>query len=152
MRWLFLIFLLLLAWVGNAAVFDGFSVRRAVAGVAFNVFLSSLLVIWWGAYFVKPPRRQRCLTFGHALLTCALGVGLMGFGADAFFTGSCAGFTSSGQSNRTSIQVAAYIQNLGYCSELGIGIALLGVFFVYSSMGFFFGTTRDPDRDAADFR
>ncbi|WP_211333013.1 hypothetical protein [Pseudorhodoferax soli] len=143
MRWFFLTFVLLLAWLGNAAIFESFSSARAIAGVAFNIFILSLFVIWWSAYFLTSPKRQRSLVVGHALLMFAAGIALVGAGADAFLAGSCEGFISSGQkSNRMRSQVASYLDTLGYCRELGIGVALLGLFLAYPSIRLFFGITR----------
>lgn len=143
MRWFFLIFVLLLAWLGNVAIFESFSWARAVAGVAFNIFISSLLVIWWSAYFLVAPRRQRILVVGHALLMFAVGIALVGAGADAFLAGSCEVFMSSDQkSNRIRSQVASYFHSLGYCSELGIGVALFGLFLAYPSIRLFVGKKR----------
>nr|WP_145545918.1 hypothetical protein [Variovorax boronicumulans] len=143
MKWFFLTFVVLLAWLGNAAIFESFSSARAVAGVAFNIFILSLFIIWWGAYFLTSPRRQRSLVVGHALLMFAAGIALVGAGADAVLAGSCEGFISAGQkSNGMRSQVAIYFQNLGYCRELGIGVALLGLFLAYPSIRLFVGITR----------
>lgn len=146
MRWFFLTFVFLLAWLGNAAIFETFSSARAVAGIAFNIFILSLLVIWWSAYFLTSPRRQRSLVVGHALLMLSAGIALVGAGAEALLAGSCEGFISSGErSNRIRSQVANYVQNLGYCRELGIGVALLGLFLAYPSIRLFVGITRRSD-------
>ena len=143
MRWLFLTFILLLAWLGNAAMFESFSLIRAVAGFAFNIFILSLFVIWRSAYFLLSPRRQQNLVVGHALLMLSVGLGLAVLGADAFLAGSCENFISYGRTgNNFRSQVAGHFQNLGYCRELGFGGALLGLFLAYPSVCLFIGITR----------
>ena len=45
MKWLFLAFIALLAITGNAAIFESFSLGRAVGGIAFNLFILALVVM-----------------------------------------------------------------------------------------------------------
>lgn len=143
MRWFFLSCVMLLAWVGNAAIFENISSIRVIAGVAFNIFVLSVLIIWRGTYFLTSPRRQRSLVIGHALLMLAAGIFLMGVGIDAFLAGSCERLISSGQRTESlRSQIASFFQHLGYCRELGIGVTLLGFSLAYPTVCLFIGMTR----------
>lgn len=146
MRWFFLAFFVVLAGLGNAAIFESFTFTRLNAGVAFNVFVLSLFVIWWGAYF-SPTSRRRNFVIGHALLMFAAGLALTGLGVNAFLTDSCQDFIPNGhKSSSLRSQFGSYILSIGYCSELGFGIALLGLLLSYPSVLLFARITRRSSR------
>jgi hypothetical protein len=51
MKWFFLAFMMLFAFVGNAIFIDQWSWLKVVGGIAFNLCVISLFVVWWSAYF-----------------------------------------------------------------------------------------------------
>lgn len=142
MRYFFLVFIALLTAIGNAAIFESFALGRAIGGIAFNLFILSLLVIWWSSYFSGAFAKARGLVVGHALLMLSAGIGFAVIGANAALANSCESFISSNRSQGLSSQFATYVQSLGYCRELGFGAALLGLFVAYPSIRLFVGITR----------
>ena len=142
MRWFFLTFIALLAAIGNAAIFESGSIGRMAGGVAFNLFIVSLLVIWWSAYFSSVSAKVHRLVIGHALLMLSAGIGLSIVGVNSALAGSCEGFMSSNKSHSLKNQWIAYVQAQGYCSELAIGIALLGILLALPSFRLFIGMMR----------
>lgn len=68
-----------------------------------------------------------------------MGIGMATWGADIVITNSCEGLISDPSSRSYLSQIAAYVKTTGYCSELGIGMILLGLFLAYPSIRLFFG-------------
>jgi hypothetical protein len=141
MKWFFLICLALLAIVGNSAIFESFSLLRASGGVAFNVFVLSLFLIWWASYFSGGSTKARSLVIGHALFVLSAGCGLALSGAGAVFAESCESFISATKPNSFRNQFVSYVQSVGYCRELGLGVLLLGLVVAYPSLRLFIGIT-----------
>lgn len=146
MRWFFLVFIAILAALGNAAIFESLSLGSAVGGIAFNLFILSLLVIWWFSYFSGAFAKARGLVVGHALLMLSAGIGLFVLGANAALSGNCESFISSNKLHGMSSQFATYIQSLGYCREFCLGVSLFGLFMAYPSIRLFVGITRRSSR------
>lgn len=144
MRWIFLAFIALLAVVGNAAIFERLSMGRVIGSIAFNLFIASLLLVWWASYFATTGTKGRLLVIGHALIMLSAGFGLMVLGTNVFLSGSCEIFLSSRKPEGLRSQLMAFIQSQGYCSELGLGIAMLGLIMAYPSIRLFAGITRRP--------
>lgn len=142
MRWFFLAFILLLAIGGNCAVFEYISWTRLIGGFAFNVFVVALLVVWKFSYFSNGLAKARGLVVGHALFMLAAGVALVCVGGSSALSGSCESFISSSSAQGMRTQFATYVQSLGYCRELGLGVVLLGLFVGYPSIRLFIGITR----------
>jgi hypothetical protein len=99
MRWFFLLCILLLAATGNAAIFEHLSMGRVAGGVAFNLFIVSLLVIWRSSYFCSALSKARRLVIGHALLMLSAGIGLAILGVNAALANNCEVFMSSNKSH-----------------------------------------------------
>jgi len=146
MRWIFLLFAALLGAIGNAAIFESVSLVRVVGGIAFNLFMLSLLVIWWFSYFSGAFAKTRGLVVGHALLMLSAGIGLVDLGASAALSGSCDSFISSSKPYGLRSQFAINIQSLGYCREFGFGVVLLGLLIASPSIRLFLGITRRNSR------
>lgn len=142
MRWFFLGFVVLLALAGNAAIFESYSLLRAGGGLAFNLFIASLLVVWWSAYFAEEPRRGTGLVFGHALLTLASGFGLALLGGAVAASNSCEELMKERSPNGLQNQVLSYFSSIGYCSEVGYVVLALGLWLSYPSLRLFVGLAR----------
>jgi uncharacterized membrane protein (UPF0136 family) len=50
--------------------------------------------------------------------------------------------TSSGRMSGLLWEFATYMQSMGYCQELGIGIAILGILIAYPSVRLFWEANR----------
>ena len=142
MRWFFLGFVVLLALAGNAAIFESYSLLRAGGGLAFNLFIASLLVVWWSAYFAGESRRGPGLVLGHALLTLASGFGLALLGSTVIASNSCEELMRERSPNGLQNQVFSYINSIGYCSEVGYAVLALGMWLSYPSLRLFVGLAR----------
>lgn len=142
MKLLFLAFIALLAVVGNFAIFESFSVGRAIGGTAFNLFVLSLLVIWWSSYVSGTQARARLFVIGHAFLTLAAGIGLTLVGASVALSNSCDTLTFGHKPHALLGQLATYLQSHGYCREFGFGIVLLGLSIAYPSARLCVGIAR----------
>jgi len=146
MRWIFLFFAALLAAIGNAAIFESVSLARVVGGVAFNLFMLSLLVIWWFSYCSGAFEKTRGLVVGHALLMLSAGIGLVDLGASAALSDSCGSFISSSKPYGLRSQFVIYIQSLSYCREFGFGVVLLGLLIASPSIRLLLDITRRTSR------
>lgn len=131
MKWIFLFFVALLAFAGNAAIFESVSWSRAIGGIAFTLFVIGLLLCWWSAYFSKDFPKQRRLDFGLTLAVLSIGAGMIVVGINASLAGSCEHLLSRYKPHRWYSQLAAHVESLGYCSELGVAFALLGLLVAY---------------------
>jgi hypothetical protein len=74
-----------------------------------------------------------------------MGIGTATWGADIVITNSCESLLSDPSSRSYVSQIAAYVRTTGYCSELGIGMILLGLFLAYPSIRLFFGLSGRSD-------
>lgn len=137
MRSFFLLFIAVLAAIGNLAIFEQLSPARLIGGLAFNVFVVALLLIWRFAYFATGASRARGLVFAHAAFMLAAGLGFGAIGGNVFSSGSCSSLVSTSSPNGFRNQVVAYLQSLGYCKELGLVLVLFGVLFAYPSIRLF---------------
>lgn len=142
MKWLFLAFIALLAITGNAAIFESFSLGRAVGGIAFNLFILALVAIWWASYFSGDQAKARLLVVGHAGLMLAAGVGMALIGAQAVFSNSCESLIFGSKPHGLLSRLASYVELRGYCRELGFGVVLFGLLMAYPSIRLFVGITR----------
>ncbi|WP_382158996.1 hypothetical protein [Hydrogenophaga sp. ANAO-22] len=143
MRWFFLGFVVLLALAGNAAIFESYSLLRVGGGVAFTLFIASLLIVWWSAYFAGEHRRGPGLVFGHALLTLAGGFGLALLGSIVIASNSCEELMRERDPNGLRNQMLAYVSSTGYCSEVGYTVLALGMWLSYPSLRLFIGLARN---------
>lgn len=141
MKWIFLAFIALLAMMGNAAIFERLSLSRAIGGIAFNLFIFSLLAIWWASYFSGAQAKARLFVVGHASLMLAAGIGMALIGTHMAFSDSCESLIFGYKPNALPSQLATYLQSRGYCRELGFGVFLLGLFIAYPSIRLFAGLT-----------
>ncbi len=142
MKWFFLAFIALLAVIGNVAIFESLSLGRAIGGIAFNLFILSLLVIWWSSYFSGALAKAGFIVVGHALLMLAAGIGIALIGTNAVLASSCESLIFGTRPHGLLSQFATYLQTLGYCREFGFGIVLFGLFMAYPSIRLFLGITR----------
>ncbi len=142
MRWIFLAFVALLAAAGNAAIFESLSLSRVIGGIAFNLFILALLMVWRGSYFSDPHAKARLLVVGHATLMLAAGIGIFLIGTNMALANSCESLIFGTKPYGLVSQFAIHLQSLGYCRELGFGVVLLGLFMAYPSIRLFIGITR----------
>lgn len=142
MKWFFLTFIALLAITGNAAIFDSLSLARAIGVLAFNLFILSLLLVWWASYFSDIHAKARLLVVGHATLMLAAGIGIAAIGINGVLANSCGSLIFSNKPNGFLSQSATYLQSLGYCRELGFGVFLVGLLLAYPSVRLFVAITR----------
>jgi hypothetical protein len=133
MRWFFLFFIALLAAIGNAAIFESWSLVRAIGGIAFNLFILSSLVICWSSYFSGDFTKARSLDIGHALLLLSAGIGFVSLGVNAALADSYESLMI-GKSSSLKDQFMAFIQSLAYRHEFDLGIVLLGLLLAYKSI------------------
>lgn len=153
-NWLFVVFIALLAITGNAAIFEIFSLGRAVGGIAFNLFVLALAAIWWASYFSGAQAKARLLVVGHASLMLAAGIGMTLIGAQVALSNSCESLIFGSKPHGLPSQFATYLESRGYCRELGIGVVLFGLFMAYPSIRLFVGITRrssGPPSAVAEF-
>lgn len=143
MRWLILCCIALLAVVGNAAIFERFSILRAGGGLTFNLFVVSLVLIWRNAYFASESRRARGLALGHALLVMVASLALILMGAEIVATDSCESLMRERRPNSWRNQLMSSITAWGYCREVGWAILALGVYLCLPSLRLFRRTLRD---------
>ena len=153
MKWFFLAFIALLAVTGNAAIFESLSLGRAIGGIAFNLFILSLFVIWWASYFSGAQAKARLLAVGHAAIMLAAGIGIALIGTNVALANSCESLIFGYKPNGLLSQLATYLQSHGYCRELGFGVVLFGLFMAYPSIRLFVGITSrssEPPSAAAE--
>lgn len=142
MKWLFLAFVALLAITGNTAIFERFSLGRAVGGVAFNLFILALVAIWWASYFSGVQVKARLLLVCHAMIILATGIGIALIGAKVALSSSCESLIFGSKPHGLLSQFVTYLESHGYCRELGFGVVLFGLFIAYPSIRLFVGITR----------
>jgi len=145
MRWIFLCCIALLAAIGNVAIFERMSILRAGGGLAFNVFVASLVVIWRNGYFGHGHRRARGLMLGHALLVLAAALGLLVVGLEVVMSDSCEPLMRARRPNGLRNQMLSYIGSSGYCREVGYGILALGMYLSYPCIRLFTRMSKDAD-------
>ncbi len=68
MKWFFLPFIPLLAMVGNLMLLEQFYAFRLLGAAAFNLFVLSLISLWWNSYFKFGEAKAEGLILSHALL------------------------------------------------------------------------------------
>ncbi|RVU33087.1 hypothetical protein EOE67_18190 [Rheinheimera riviphila] len=139
MKWFFLAFMILLAVVGKTIFIDPWSWRKVMAGIAFNLCVISLLIIWWSAYFRAGVAKASGQVIGHAIMILGMGIGMATWGADAVMSNSCDNLISDPSSRNYLSQLATYVKTTGFCRELGVGVVFLGLFLTYPSVRLFFG-------------
>lgn len=142
MKWFFLAFIALLAVTGNAAIFESHSLGRAIGCIAFNLFILSLVVIWWASYFSGTQARARLLVIGHATIMLAAGIGIALNGASVALANSCESLMFGNKPNGLLSKFVTDLQSLGYCRELGFAFVIFGLFLAYPSIRLFGGITR----------
>ncbi|WP_156034050.1 hypothetical protein [Aeromonas jandaei] len=122
---------MLLVVTGNAVIFDSSSSTRVIDWIAFNLFPLSLVLFWFGFYFSDGDKRAQLFVIGHALLVFSVGAGFVLIGTNIVLADSCEIMTFSGKTSGLLWKFANYMQSIGYCQELGVGIVMLGIFIAY---------------------
>lgn len=126
MRWFFLFFLMLLAIVGNMAILDKISLIRILSLGVFNLFVISLLGIWWQAYF-----RQKEIGAKEpfaAMILLVAGLSLMLIGVQQAIANNCEILISQSRPHGLRNIIVQTIESTGYCRELGFVIVILGLY------------------------
>ncbi len=139
MRWFFLLFIMLLVVTGNAVIFDSSSSTRVIDWIAFNLFPLSLVLFWFGIYFSDGDKRAHLFVIGHALLVFSAGAGFVLIGTNIVLADSCETMTFSGRASGLLWMFSNYMLSIGYCRELGVGIAVFGAIISYPSVRLFLG-------------
>ena len=143
MRWIFLPFILLLAYVGYASLLREQTPARLLAAVPFYVFVLSLLGFWWFSYFANQARAYRGRVVSHALLMLALGAFVCLAGGHLVATDSCSILISSSQYPGATSRTASFIQSLGYCREAGVLLLIFGAVIAAPSTRLFSALLRN---------
>ena len=137
MRWFFLLFIMLLVVAGNAVIFDSSSSTRVIDYIAFNLLPLSLVFFWFGFYFSDGVKRAQLFVIGHALLVFSAGAGFVLIGTSIILANTCEIVTFSGRASGLLWKFASHMQSIGYCRELGVGIAVFGIVIAYPSARLF---------------
>ena len=130
---------MLLVVTGNAVIFDSSSSTRVIDWIAFNLFPLSLVLFWFGIYFSDGDKRAQLFVIGHALLVCSAGAGFVLIGTNIVLADSCEIMTFSGKASGLLWIFSNYMLSIGYCRELGVGIAVFGAIISYPSVRLFLG-------------
>ncbi len=146
MRWIFLLFLLLFAFVGNFFVFEHFSLLRMALGVATNMGMVALLLIWQAAYFLSGVQRARRQVVGHAWIMLAIAIVVIAVGADIVLHNSCEYLLTDVKENSLKNQLLGYVLSGGYCAELGVVMIGLGIFIGWPSLRLFYRLIASGDK------
>lgn len=146
MKWFFLLFLLLFAFVGNFFVFEHFSVLRLALGVATNMVMVALLLIWQAAYFLSDVQRARRQVVGHAWIMLAFAIAWMATGVDIVLHNSCEYLLTDIKENSLKNQLLGYVISGGYCAELGLVMIALGIFIGWPSLRLFYRLIASGDK------
>ena len=146
MRWFFLLFLLLFAFVGNFFVFEHFSVLRLAFGVATNMVVIALLLIWQAAYFLPGVQKARRQVVGHAWIMLAIAIAWMAIGVDIVLQNSCEYLLTGIKENSLKNQLLGYVVSGGYCAELGLLMIVLGSVVAWPSIRLFYRLIGDADK------
>lgn len=128
---------MLLVVTGNAVIFDSSSSTRVIDWIAFNLFPLSLILFWFGFYFSDGDKRAQLFVIGHALLVFSAGAGFVLIGTNIVLADSCEIVTFNGRTSGLLWKFANYMQSIGYCQELGVGISVFGIIIAYPSARFF---------------
>ena len=137
MRWFFLLFIMLLVVAGNAVIFDSSSSTRVIDYIAFNLLPLSLVFFWFGFYFSDGVKRAQLFVIGHALLVFSAGAGFVLIGTNIILANTCEIVTFSGRASGLLWKFASHMQSIGYCRELGVGIAVFVIVIAYPSARLF---------------
>ena len=137
MRWVFLPFILLLAYIGYAALLREPTLPHVLGAVPFYIFILSLFGFWWFSYFAEGARAYRGRVISHAILMLALGLFICFGGGHLVSTGGCEVLISSSPHPGFTSRVASFVQSAGYCRELGLLLLALGVFMAAPSARLF---------------
>lgn len=146
MRWIFLLFLLLFAFVGNFFVFEHFSLLRMALGVATNMGMVALLLIWQAAYFLSGVQRARRQVVGHAWIMLAIAIVVIAVGADIVLHNSCEYLLTDVKENSLKNKLLGYVLSGGYCAELGVVMIGLGIFIGWPSLRLFYRLIASGDK------
>ncbi len=146
MRWIFLLFLLLFAFVGNFFVFEHFSLLRMALGVATNMGMVALILIWQAAYFLSGVQRARRQVVGHAWIMLAIAIVVIAVGADIVLHNSCEYLLTDVKENSLKNQLLSYVLSGGYCAELGGVMIGLGIFIGWPSLRLFYRLIASGDK------
>jgi hypothetical protein len=142
MKWFFLPFIPLLATVGNLMLLEQLSAFRLLGAATFNLFVLSLISLWWNYYFKLGVAKAEGLILSNALFIFSLAVSFTLLGAQVTTSGSCSTLISSGTSFSFRSKFAAYVQSIDLCRELGLLIVMLGVLTAYPSIRLFMHAKR----------
>lgn len=137
MRWFFLLFIMLLVVAGNTVILDSSSSTRVIDCIVFNLFPLSLVLFWFGIYFSDGDKRAQLFVIGHALLVFSAGAGFVLIGTNIVLADSCEIVTFSGRTSGLLWRFLNYMQSIGYCRELGIGIVVFGIVIAYPTARLF---------------
>lgn len=134
MKWFFLPFIPLLAFVGNLALLSELTLHRVLGAVPFNLFVLSLASLWWHAYFARSTIRSPRLVVSHAVFMLSASMAIALVGVNIMLSDSCRVVLSSRGSRSLISSLAQYAESSGYCRELGVLFAILGAFLAYPSL------------------
>lgn len=137
MRWFFLFFLILLAFVVNIALLDKISIMRLFAAGAFNLFIVALAGLWWHAYFRQNDIGSKIPHYCGVLILLVAALFLALLGAEEIISDSCEilirhndHFSRHRLLGELISGVMSYIQSVGYCRESGFVLTGIGLAFV----------------------
>jgi len=136
MKWFFLFVLLLFAILGNFVAFDtdvSKSLIRLVGGLAFNLLVVALFLIWKFSYFNRDQIYPNNKDLGISIMFLALGLGLFCLGLDSTLDNSCDNLYPSEKSRQRFYKlvikaIVDFFNNQGQCYMIGIGFLLLGLY------------------------
>jgi hypothetical protein len=134
MKWFFLPFIPLLGIAGNLALLSEPTAFRLLGAIPFNLFVLSLASIWWHTYFQPATLSSRALTATHAALFLSVGMAIALTGVNITLSESCSPLITSDRSRGFISSTARLIEAIGYCRQLGVALALLGVILAYPSV------------------
>lgn len=93
-------------------------------------------------YFSDGDKRAQLFVIGHALLVFSAGASFVLIGTNIILADSCEIITFSGKTSGLLWIFSNYMQSIGYCRELGVGIAVFGAIIDYPSVRLFLGAVQ----------
>ena len=141
MRWFFLIFLVLSAIVTNMAVFETLNGSRAIAGLALNLVVASLLGFWACAYWLNGRRQDIGFRYALSLLFLGFALALCQHSLELAIANECPSARESGRARLLSwiFKEAIYA---GYCKPVLVAYFLVGLSFLAISGRTFYQARR----------
>lgn len=139
-RYFFAIFIALVAFSLNAAVFSGglSGGSLILAAVSVNLFIFSLSCFWIAGY-LKRFNQARFIVFGHAILFLAGGIGVFCLGYHSIKSKSCLFLVHDTPSRNLIDRLAHWAIENNYCPWLGAGLVAVGAFMAWPILKLLFG-------------